>query len=556
MDDVDYEKKEEAGIGFDNEDTKNIKKIILYVSLIVLAFGLIFGAPILYIFNGFSIFTQIISMSDHNTLFQETINSRQINLTSEEYEKFNRSLLIVNKVLLSKYRSNEFTPLFEKASQTSKPNDYVPLNKISFMISSSPKTAYLCKLYLDIWSTKYGSNIVKSTGIQPLKEVYWSLSDLTDKKYSNETEFNSTRYIETNSYNISLINQTSHHKKWFFMIRENFKIVPDEIEWFIILDDDTLPFLDRILTTLTKYENPKDNSYFIHSPGERISGTHLGNGGSGFIMSRKLATMIIPELDDCNKHIRRRFYNGDIRLDHCTRYKTGTMPILDYGMFQMDKKGLSGDLTGFIENYADRYVLKCLHHLEKTDFFLFPKKFCEMMSQNSLFNVRYSKKYKKNIKLDLDFDTFADPNYFSQAAHFSLSLAISDNLFLNRFIIILNGKKQKFCGILNLGYSFVVFSSPIDKKKNLKNELFEYLKGVENTFTSNNDVLYNNLTRLIIPKNNNLKRFYIKKIEYDPNGKNSYWQEFCSISSPETVVKIHVDDNQKVSLSFFNFSYI
>ena len=453
--------------------------------------------------------------------------------------------------------SDLFTPLFRKTDDPQDSSSYVPINKVSFMISSSPKTIYLCKLYLDIWSTEYGSKIIKSTGIHPFKKVYWSYSDIHNSNKPADIKLNSTDYITSKSLNISLINQTSHHKKWFFMIKENFKTVPKDVEWFIILDDDTLPFIDRILSTLSKYDNPSNNSYFFHSPGERTSGLHLGNGGSGFIISRKLATMIIPELEDCNKYIQRRFYNGDIRLDHCIRYKTGTMPILDYGMFQMDLKGFSGDMTGFIEGYADKYILKSLHHLEKSKYLLFPSEFNTMMSQNGFNNVNYHKKMRGDLPLNLDFDTFSEPNYFSQAAHFARSLVISDNLFLKRFIILLKNKNEKYAGILNLGYSFVVFSSPYEKKNNfLKNEILDYLKGVEQTFTANIFVLYENLTRLLVPKNEKLKRFYFKKSIPDLKGKNSYWQEYCSISSPETVVKIHIDDNQKVSLSFFNFTYV
>ncbi|KAK8898607.1 hypothetical protein M9Y10_000899 [Tritrichomonas musculus] len=552
MQNVDFENKEEANLGSDEESSKNICKYVLcFLALFLVIFLIIF-----FILFNFSNFVDYFSDSDFDPIKDKDLFN-DMNLTDKEYNDLSSKIMIVDNFLRKVSISKSFTPLFTEENKHSNknPKDLIPLNKISFAISSCPKTAYMCKLYLDMWSTRFGSKLVEKTGIRPHTEVYWNLYDVYPT--NNKTFFpNIKDYNTFKSYKITLINQSSHHRKWFYMIGENFKTAPSDVEWFVIADDDSLPFLDRLDEYLTEYKDPLNNPYFIHSPGERISGTHLGNAGSGFILSRKLAEIIVPQLDDCMKHIRRRFYNGDIRLDHCIRVWGKVMPVVDYGMFHLDPKSFKGDMTGFIEGYLDRYRFKGLHHLEKKFFNLFPTSFFDMMENNQLYNVNYIKKIPKKSQLNLDYDTFSNLSYFSPVAHFVNTSAISGDLFLKRYIIKLDDGKKILCGILNFGYSFVVFSKPLKKRtRPLRIEIQNYLKGVEKTFTPFYDI-YENLTRLLIPKNEKLKRFYYLRSVKDSSGKNSYWQEYCSVSSPETVVKIHVDDDQNVALSFFNHSHV
>lgn len=549
---VDLETQGESNVFLLNESKSKFFRILLILFIFFLS------AFILTM----SIIT-IIKKSKEITIYSfDFTKYLKINLTKDELSELSQKMSIVYDFFSNvNNNSTYFTPLFNTNNHNSENvNDYISLNKISFMVSSSPNSAYLCKLYLDTWSTQYGSNIIKKSGIRPLITVYWRYSDVfpinaTEQKFTNMGD-----YDKIQSYKINLINVSSYHKKWVLMLTENIKVVPTDVEWFYMMDDDTLPFIDRVLPALSKYKDPHNNMYLIHSPGERITTTHVGNGGAGFILSRKMAETIIPNLTYCNNHLNRKHLNGDIRLDLCSRQITNSMPIFDYGMFHMDPKGFKGDLTGFVEGYIDKFVFKALHHLEKWKFYLFPKIFLRMMEANGLHNVRTVYKPKKGTELDLNFESFSDPKktFFSQAAHFTHTFAVSGDLFLKRYIIMVEKNNDQFCAILNFGYSFVVFDTKYFEKSNSKllTEILHYLSGVEQTFEITESLLYHNLSRLLTPANTNIKRFYFKKATQDINGMNSYYQEFCLDSSPETVVKIHVDDNQKVSLVFFNSSYI
>ena len=321
LNNVDLETQEESNLSFSNKSKIKFIMILILTPMLILSFYMIY----LFIIKKF--------LLDERNFDFNFAKKLKINLTNEELNELTNKMSIVYDFISNPQNASPFfTPLFNIKSLNSEKSTtkLIPLNKISFMVSSSPSSAYLCKLYLDTWPTEYGSNIVKNTGIHPLITVYWRNSDVfpidpTQQKFTNLED-----YEKFTSYKINLINLTSYHRKWIFMISENIKTVPSDVEWFYMMDDDTLPFLDRVIPMLSNYEDPLNNLYLIHSPGERITTTHIGNGGAGFILSRKMVETILPNLTDCNNHLNRKHLNGDIRLDLCCRSLTNITPTFDY----------------------------------------------------------------------------------------------------------------------------------------------------------------------------------------------------------------------------------
>lgn len=542
---VDFETQEETNLQFSTTPDEIERDFMTSFVLFIFVLILLYISPYIVPF----LFAGSLDIYDDLVFDPKMFNNLKINLTIPERSEISKEMQIICDVLTTPQTTVKyFKPLFNKKLISKSHSSLIPLNKISFLISSSPSSSYLCKLYLDIWSTKYGSNLVKDTGIQPLKTVYWEYEDMHPTNLSEVKFTNVDNYNQFTNYKITLINETDSHDKLSFMLAQNLKHVPSDVEWFVIMDDNTLPFLDRIASMLSKYDNPLKNPYLIHSPGDKTK-KHARNSGSGYYLSRKLVETIVPKLKQCDERL-----DNDARLDKCIRSITDISPIIDHGIFHMDPKILKGNLTGFIEGYVDRYNLKAIHNIE--EYYLFPEKFLKMMKENDLYNVK-TVNPKSGSVLNLSFDSFptSGNNFFSQAAHFANSAAVSGDMFLKRYIIMINKNERYFCGILNFGYSLIVFDIEYKQVRymDLARELLKYLSGVEQTFEVISDALYDNLTRLLVPECKKVMRYYLKRTIIDKFGFDSYWQEFCGVSSPATIAKIYVD-NRKVSLDYLDYS--
>lgn len=451
--------------------------------------------------------------------------------------------------------SNYFKPLFTENNSAfyfARNQKYPPisLSKIAFLMSSSPKNYYLSKLYIDVWSTQYGSTVVKNTGIRPRVNIYWGEPDVINQKpmFQNLMDYNTTT-----DFNIFVYNEKNYHIKWALMIIDYMKKVPQEVEWFVLMDDDTLLFLDKIVKMLSEYKDPLKNDYFIHSPGERKSGVHIGNGGSSFIVSRRLMERVLPSFEDCVRNrVPRGNPNGDIKFDYCMRNLTGKLPHLEYGLFHMEPKAFRGDLTGFIEGYLDKMDFKVLHHLNKKNlYYLYSTDFINLMDRSEQYNVHLENR-RGQQNLVYNYDTFSNLNAFNAPAHFARSLCVSNDLFLKKYAIKFTSNDKTLYGILNLGYSFVVFDSTSSLKQNIE----AYLEGVEATFDVTEQLLYDELSQLLKPKFQEIQRFYNKANTMDPMHPSAFWQEYCSPTSLETVISVYVDSYQKIYVNFFNKSLI
>jgi hypothetical protein len=276
--------------------------------------------------------------------------------------------------------------------------------------------------------------------------------------------------------NVRRSNQTNYHWKWALMAHDALEAEAPDVDWFILMDDDTLPFVDNVAGFLGTFPEPRRNYYFIHGPGERKSGNRLGNGGGGFYVSRKLVEDSGQIVRTCVRRIARRVLNGDIRLDTCLRRFLDRHPQFVTAMFHLDPKVLKGDLTGLAEGFFTKVGVIALHHIDKWKFELFPRAYIEKCTN--------------------------DQHLRAQTKSFIQSAGTLGRDFLKRHVMLL---ERRFV-ILNEGYSIVFF--PDDHIF----PVMTYLMGVEETFIATKVTLYDELLDLLVPPNQRLKRYYLRNI--------------------------------------------
>lgn len=98
-----------------------------------------------------------------------------------------------------------------------------------------------------------------------------------------------------------------------------------DVDWYVMIDDDTYMFMDNVLDKLKNY-NPNDPHYlgaptnFIGCDGVKTWGEsiYFAHGGSGIIISRGAMLKMIPIIDSCIKKYD-SCWAGDIRTSLCLR---------------------------------------------------------------------------------------------------------------------------------------------------------------------------------------------------------------------------------------------
>jgi hypothetical protein len=317
--------------------------------------------------------------------------------------------------------------------------------------------------YLSWWNSGLGSQLVRANSKSVHYTVYWGPQD------GGEIP---------KDLNVLRCNQTNHHGKWALMAYDALQTDPPGSDWFIVMDDDTFPFVDNVAGFLGTFPEPRRNYYFVHGPGERKSGKRLGNGGGGFYLSRKLVEDSGRAASRCVRWMAKRVLNGDIRLDTCLRRFLDRHPQFVTAMFHLDPKVLRGDLTWLVEGFITKVGLIALHHIDKWRFALFPMAFIKKFAGPQPGPLR------------------------AQMKHFIESAGILGMNFLKQHVMLF---EDRFV-ILNEGYSVVFF--PDDHIFSV----MTYLTGVEETFTATKFTLYDELLDLLVPPNMRVTRYYLRNI--------------------------------------------
>ncbi|KAL1808695.1 hypothetical protein ACET3Z_025685 [Daucus carota] len=135
---------------------------------------------------------------------------------------------------------------------------------------------------------------------------------------------------------------------------------PRNVRWYVIGDDDTIFFVENLVSLLKRYDHTK--YFYIGGISEcRKSNDdfsfHMAYGGAGFALSRPLASALVTHLDYCIEKYK-LLAVSDIILQSC---------IADIGVSLTPHKefhqiDLVGDISGYLSSAQSPLVT--LHHLD------------------------------------------------------------------------------------------------------------------------------------------------------------------------------------------------
>ncbi|VVA98809.1 unnamed protein product [Arabis nemorensis] len=142
-----------------------------------------------------------------------------------------------------------------------------------------------------------------------------------------------------------------------------------DVRWFIFGDDDTVFFVENLVTVLSKYDYRK--WYYIGSNSESFDQNvrysfDMAFGGGGFAISGSLARALSKVMDSCLMRYS-HMYGGDSRIFSCLA-ELGVTLTHEPGFHQIDVRG---NLFGLLCAHPLSPLLS-LHHLDAVDPF-FPK---------------------------------------------------------------------------------------------------------------------------------------------------------------------------------------
>ena len=93
----------------------------------------------------------------------------------------------------------------------------------------------------------------------------------------------------------------------------------DNVRWFVMGDDDTVFFIDNLITVLAKYDH--NQMYYIGGSSESVEQNIIHSytmayGGGGFAVSYPLAAELVRILDGCIDRYA-DFYGSDQKIQGC-----------------------------------------------------------------------------------------------------------------------------------------------------------------------------------------------------------------------------------------------
>lgn len=103
--------------------------------------------------------------------------------------------------------------------------------------------------------------------------------------------------------------RTAHAIRTLRVIEETFKADKErkgegEVRWYVMVDDDTVLFLDNLLEILSKYDHRKYFYIGMHSESimaNLIYSFEMGFGGGGYALSYPLAKAVTKNMESCIK---------------------------------------------------------------------------------------------------------------------------------------------------------------------------------------------------------------------------------------------------------------
>ncbi|XP_042476863.1 uncharacterized protein LOC122058301 [Macadamia integrifolia] len=145
------------------------------------------------------------------------------------------------------------------------------------------------------------------------------------------------------------------------IVLESFRLGLENVRWFVMGDDDTVFFVENLVTVLSKYDHRQ--MYYIGGISESVEqdvihSYGMAYGGGGFAISYPLAAELVRVLDGCIDRYA-SFYGSDQKIQACVT-EIGVPITNELGFHQVD---IRGDPYGLLAAHP-MAPLVTLHHLD------------------------------------------------------------------------------------------------------------------------------------------------------------------------------------------------
>ncbi|GMP50870.1 hypothetical protein CsSME_00017305 [Camellia sinensis var. sinensis] len=199
------------------------------------------------------------------------------------------------------------------------------ISHIVFGISSSVKTWTGRRDYCELW---WKPNITRGfvwLDEKPPDNVTWRN---TSPPYM--VSQNTSRFKYTCWYGARYAIRTAR------IVKESFELGLENVRWFVMGDDDTVFFLENLVTVLGKYDH--NQMYYIGGNSESVEqdvihSYAIAYGGGGFAVSYALAAELVRILDGCIDRYA-ELYGGDQKVGACVT-ELGVPLTVELGFHQV-----------------------------------------------------------------------------------------------------------------------------------------------------------------------------------------------------------------------------
>ncbi|KAI4356503.1 hypothetical protein L6164_000525 [Bauhinia variegata] len=261
---------------------------------------------------------------------------------------FNLSISYPSFHFSSSYGDRTYEHLVQR--RTIAADEPTNVSHILFGIGGSAKSWNKRRHYTELW---WKSNVTRGyvwLETEPPKNETWPETSPPYKVSANTSSFKYTCWYGTRSaIRIARI------------VKESFELGLKNVRWFVMGDDDTVFFVDNLVTVLAKYDH--NQMYYIGANSESVEqdiihSYTMAYGGGGFAISYPLAAELVTILDGCIDRYA-KLYGSDQKIQGCIS-EIGVQVTKEPGFHQVD---IHGHAYGLLASHPVAPLVS-LHHLD------------------------------------------------------------------------------------------------------------------------------------------------------------------------------------------------
>ncbi|KAH7865772.1 hypothetical protein Vadar_011013 [Vaccinium darrowii] len=228
--------------------------------------------------------------------------------------------------------------------------DETNVSHILFGISGSVKTWNQRRQYSELWWKNEITRGFVWLDEKPATNMTWPEMS-PPYKVSEDT----SRFKYTSAYGSRSAVRIAR------IVKESFQLGLENVRWFVMGDDDTVFFVENLVTVLGKYDH--NEMYYIGGNSESVEqdvihSYTMAYGGGGFAISYPLAAELVRVLDGCIDRYA-SFYGSDQKIGGCMN-EIGVPVTKELGFHQVD---IRGDPYGLLAAHPVAPLVS-LHHLD------------------------------------------------------------------------------------------------------------------------------------------------------------------------------------------------